>query len=535
MLDYKVVIPTAGIGSRLEGFSRHINKSLVTVAYKPIISHIIEKFPAGITIVVPLGYKKKSVREYLELAHPDRKFQFIEVDKYDGEGTGLGYTLLFCKEYLQCPFIFCSNDTIVLEDIPKPDKNWMGYAESEDNSQYRSVRIENDKVFEICSKGAGGDVKAYIGLAGIKNYQKFWEVMENGKNQGACEIGESYGLRFLIESGIEAKPFTWFDTGNVDALEKTRDYFRSDEEPNILEKDNEAIWFVNDMVVKYSTDNEFIKNRVKRADYLGNYVPGIISSSENMYSYKMVKGKIFSKIPNRIDFEYFLDWMDGFWVTKELTGKQKHQFRSICMTFYKEKTFQRVKAYFTRFEQIDAQEIINGQQVPKLYQILEQVDWDRLANGMPTVFHGDLHFENILINEEGRMPFTLLDWRQDFGGLIEYGDVYYDLAKLNHGLIISHELINRNLYNVDRRLNIVNYDFFRKQNLVECENYFKKYLVNKGYELKRMEIITSLIFLNIAALHHYPYSALLFYLGKTMLFNLLRQDNYENKKQKNSG
>ena len=24
----------------------------------------------------------------------------------------------------------------------------------------------------------------------------------------------------------------------------------------------------------------------------------------------------------------------------------------------------------------------------------------------------------------------LLDWRQDFGGKIEYGDIYYDLAKL---------------------------------------------------------------------------------------------------------
>ncbi|MBC8432928.1 MAG: hypothetical protein H8D96_13540 [Desulfobacterales bacterium] len=524
MFDYKIVIPTAGKGSRLEGFSRYINKSLVTVAYKPIISHIIEKFPTDITIVVPLGYKKESVREYLQLAHPDREFQFIEIDKYEGEGTGLGYTLLSSKQYLQCPFIFCSNDTIVLEDIPNPDENWMGYAESEDNSQYRSVRIDGDKVYEICSKGATGDIKAYIGMAGIKNYEEFWEAMENGKNEGAYEIGESYGLRFLLEREIEAKPFTWFDTGNIDALQKTREYFRSEEEPNILEKDNEAIWFVNDMVIKYSTDSNFIKNRVKRADYLGNYVPRIISSSESMYTYKMVPGKIFSKAPKRFNFEYFLDWMDEFWEKKELSEEQHKQFKQICMTFYKEKTYQRVKAYFTRFEQIDTQEIINRQQIPKLYNILEKIDWDHISEGMPTAFHGDLHFENILINEQGRTPFTLLDWRQDFAGLIEYGDVYYDLAKLNHGLIISHELIGKDLYHVDRRLNIVNYDFLRKQSLVECENYFKEYLVMKGYELDRMEIITSLIFLNIAALHHYPYSMLLFYLGKSMLFNLIKED-----------
>ena len=26
-----------------------------------------------------------------------------------------------------------------------------------------------------------------------------------------------------------------------------------------------------------------------------------------------------------------------------------------------------------------------------------------------------------------------LDWRQNFGGIINYGDIYYDLAKLYHG------------------------------------------------------------------------------------------------------
>ncbi|MCP4049678.1 MAG: hypothetical protein GY730_03115 [bacterium] len=521
-MTYKVVIPTAGLGSRLEGFAKHINKSLVTVAHKPIISYIIEKFDNNIEFVIALGYKKDSVKNYLKIAYPDRKFIFVEVDKFDGEGSGLGYTLLSCKEHLQCPFVFCSNDTIVLEKIPVPDSNWMGYAEAEDNSQYRSIRIENGQVTEICSKGATGDVKPYIGLAGIKDYQDFWKVMDEGRKEGSIEIGESYGLRFLIQKEVKHNNFTWFDTGNKDALQKTREYFKMDDEPNILEKEEEAIWFVNDKVIKYSIDNAFIANRVKRVDYLGSYVPDIIASTSSMYAYKMVKGRIFSSCPKVFDFQYFLDWMDGFWVKKNLDEKQKKTFNDICMGFYKKKTYQRVEQYFSRFEQIDAQEIINGQQIPKLYDILDKIDWDYIADGYSTRFHGDLHFENILINEEGRVPFTLLDWRQDFGGEIGYGDIYYDLAKLNHGLIISHELINKELFNVKHKLNIVDYDFLRKQTLVECENYFKEYVVKKGYDLQKVEIITALIFINIAPLHHYPYSLLLFYLGKDMLFNLIK-------------
>ena len=40
-----VCIPTAGTGSRLHKLTANQNKSLITVANKPVISHIIEKFP----------------------------------------------------------------------------------------------------------------------------------------------------------------------------------------------------------------------------------------------------------------------------------------------------------------------------------------------------------------------------------------------------------------------------------------------------------------------------------------------------------
>ena len=35
-----------------------------------------------------------------------------------------------------------------------------------------------------------------------------------------------------------------------------------------------------------------------------------------------------------------------------------------------------------------------------------------------------------------------------------------------------------------------------------------------NYSIKKVEILTALIYLNIAALHHYPYSIFLYYLGK---------------------
>jgi aminoglycoside phosphotransferase (APT) family kinase protein len=144
-----------------------------------------------------------------------------------------------------------------------------------------------------------------------------------------------------------------------------------------------------------------------------------------------------------------------------------------------------------------------------------------MEEAVPVRLHGDLHFENILFDRASER-FTLLDWRQDFGGILEYGDIYYDLAKLKHGLIINHELITQNHFQVVHEGNEVKFEFLRKSMLVECENEFDLFLEREGFDVQKVAILTSLIFLNIAPLHHYPYNWLLFYLGKSGLAKTLK-------------
>ena len=44
-MNYKVLIPCAGTGSRLGSLTKNISKALITIYDKPAISYIIEKFP----------------------------------------------------------------------------------------------------------------------------------------------------------------------------------------------------------------------------------------------------------------------------------------------------------------------------------------------------------------------------------------------------------------------------------------------------------------------------------------------------------
>ena len=100
---------------------------------------MIEQFPGDCEFVIALGHKGNLVREYLELAHPDRQFIFQHVVPFEGKGSGLGLSLLFCEKYLQQPFIFLSCDTLVKEQIIVPDHNWMGYAQIENVSVDRTL------------------------------------------------------------------------------------------------------------------------------------------------------------------------------------------------------------------------------------------------------------------------------------------------------------------------------------------------------------------------------------------------------------
>jgi aminoglycoside phosphotransferase (APT) family kinase protein len=153
-----------------------------------------------------------------------------------------------------------------------------------------------------------------------------------------------------------------------------------------------------------------------------------------------------------------------------------------------------------------------------LAELLSSIDWDWLSEGLPGRFHGDFHFENVLWSEKNKR-FTFLDWRQEFGGLLDTGDIYYDLAKLLHGLIVCHELITRDLYEVEWTEDEIEFDLLRREILVECEQHYMKWLVGNGYDVRKVMVLTALIYLNIAALHHYPYCLLLYALGKQMLTN----------------
>ena len=237
-MKYKVLLPTSGTGSRLGEIAKNTNKVLVSVAGRPAIEYILDLYPKEVPIVVTLGYLGQSVKDYLEENHKDRIFEFVWVDKYEGSGSSLGYSMLRAKDNLQCPFIFHACDGIFIEKIPEPCKNWIGgFVEDWDKAelsleQYRTHTMKDGKILQLNDKGISGFDSIHIGLDGINDFKTWWQILEDIYNQDPNDtsIGDVPVLDIMIKKGIDFQwiPYkVWLDTGNIPALQKTEAFLQN--------------------------------------------------------------------------------------------------------------------------------------------------------------------------------------------------------------------------------------------------------------------------------------------------------------------
>ncbi|MBI2102539.1 NTP transferase domain-containing protein [Candidatus Woesearchaeota archaeon] len=526
MENYKVCILAAGIGSRMGAVTEHINKAILPVNNKAVISHIIEKFPQEIEIVIAVGHLKESVMDYVAIAHPERKISYVIVEHYLGPGTGPGYSLLQCKEQLQCPFIFYVADTLLLEEIPPPDKNWFGVAPVKKTEEYCTVKIKNNLIVQLDDKIKCGNKFAFIGVAGVYDYLDFFDSLEKNKELKGGEIQVSNGFTRLIEKKLVPVGVTWFDTGTLENYRETSKNFSGGNAGFDFSKGNEFIYFVNGRVIKYFANVEITKNRYDRAKHLQGLCPTIEAIRGNFYSYRKLNGQVLYDVLNSQIVNDFLQWSKlNLWKKKNLTEEEKHQFSRACRKFYYDKTLERIKQFHDKKGIEDTANNINGISVPPLKELLGQIDWEKIINGTPTLFHGDLQFDNVLVtrDEKTNLPkFILLDWRQDFGGMIQVGDLYYDLAKLYGGVTMSYKLIKEGKFSFDMSGSSVYYNYSVNNDLIEAREEYEHFIQRSGLDLQKIKIIRALIFLNMSPLHHDPFDLMLYFKGKLLLYKALK-------------
>lgn len=515
-------ILSAGIGKRVSELLPGYNKALLSVSGKPIISHIIEKVPLDADIIIAVGYQSKTLQSFCQSAYPERNITFVQVDDYSSPDSGPGLSILKCKQFLQRPFWFCTNDCIVEEEeYPDLSTNWMGLSEINDPKVYSTANIDSQNlVVDFKNKSATGYDYAFIGLAGIKDYEQFWHNLESSD----CKKEIVSAFEDTDSMDIYGKFFNWHDTGNPESYYKTLISLGSNN-VNLSKITDEITYIVNNKCVKISYNENKIEKKYIRSLYLPTPNVKYGPPPYNCISYDLVPGKTLYEF-NLVDlYRDFIKWYSQFSLTHTQEIKD---FQDTCYQFYYQKTNERVDSFLAkRGEHYKGPHKINyNNQVYNLLPISEYLNnkqlWSTVTNGIPSIIHGDLQFDNIIYDGN---KFTFIDWRENFGNEIKYGDLYYDLAKLYGGTIFNYNLMkdNNNFY-LNSTKPTIEYHWQSTSDLDQIHYEFEK-IVGEYFNLdfNQIKLVTALIFLGMSPIHEGKIGDILFYHGKLILDEVLNK------------
>lgn len=523
-------IPCAGRGSRIVDGQQGLPKPLSTIGGVPAVGRIISYYPEDFDIVIALGFESEIVRAAIEAMFYDNgrinQISFSYTDSYKNSGQGLSHTILDARDRLsERPFIFHAVDSILDEQLFKShfrleENNQVLFSRPKTPGHYRFAQIMKDGQSTWGSREFNDEDKesCYIGVSHIWDYEVFWENLGRHGDESP-EAGETLGLNLADAHIAELPSSAWFDVGN-----KTGLLFASEKFPNtknILQKQDEAIWFINSNVIKIHKDKNFIEGRVQRAKKLLPFVPKIEYSNQYTYLYKEITGLELSKAlqKNNFNFSTFFNYLWKFWMKNQLKAiKLESHFNKDYLKFYYDKTVERIMRLRKRFPEIEDPCQINGISVQPISRAIERVDWKKLSQIASARIHGDLHPENILMTDDD--DFILLDWRQDLAGSrTAEGDIYYDIGKFIHGLRVDHGIVANKEYSVvetedgGTEIQIA----WAPGKEIAFEK-FRIFITSKNLSWNRALLMEAIIYLNIACLHEPDeYSIFLAHLGRMNL------------------
>ena len=229
----KIIIPAAGIGSRLRPHTHTAPKALLHVAGKPILGHILDRLiglPALEEILIVTGFLGERIQDYVE-AHYHIPVRFVPQESL----RGLGYAVhLACRFVGDEPVLVVLGDTILETDFThfqRPGKDVLGVQEVEDPRRFGTVEVVEGRIVRLMEKPKHPTSKlAVVGIYGFWNTgllkSCLEEVVANGMTaQGEIQITDA--LQMMVDQGSMMIPQLvsgWYDCGKLDTLLETNRY-----------------------------------------------------------------------------------------------------------------------------------------------------------------------------------------------------------------------------------------------------------------------------------------------------------------------
>jgi len=226
----KVILPVAGIGSRLRPHTHTTPKALVHVAGKPILGHILDALiPVGIDeVVLVVGHLGSKIVSYVK-EHYDVRVHVVE----QKEPKGLGHAIYVAREAVKEPepILIVLGDTIFQADLKSAlgrGRSTLGVARVSDPRNFGVVELQGERIVRLVEKPQDppSDL-AIVGVYYLKDSSRLYQALEHVVKGGIRSRGEiqlTDALQVMVSQGEEMTTFpvdVWLDCGSPESLLET--------------------------------------------------------------------------------------------------------------------------------------------------------------------------------------------------------------------------------------------------------------------------------------------------------------------------
>jgi glucose-1-phosphate thymidylyltransferase len=233
----KIVIPMAGLGTRLRPHTWSRPKQLVSVAGKPMLDHVLDSLstlpdPNNIELINIVGYLADQIEAHLQECFPHLKSYFVLQD----DPRGQSQAIFLAKEYLDGPMLIVFADTLLELDLSILADNdaeaiiWV--KEVPDPRRFGVAVINEDGwVTNLIEKPTSLENNlAVVGFYYFKNSTDVLSAIEEQMRRGIQLHGEYFladAVNIMLERGLQMrteKVDVWLDAGTAETLLETNHY-----------------------------------------------------------------------------------------------------------------------------------------------------------------------------------------------------------------------------------------------------------------------------------------------------------------------
>lgn len=233
----KVVIPMAGLGTRLRPHTWSKPKQLISVAGKAVLDHVLDSLSTipgnlEVELINIVGYLGDQIAAHMKEHYPQLKTHYVVQDNPRGQS----HALHLAREHLKGPMLVVFADTLIEADLshlqdepadavvwvkPVPDPRRFGVAEVDQHGWVTSL---TEKPQDLSNN------LAIVGFYYFKKAEDLILAIEEQMDRGVQLKGEYYladAVNILLQRGLTMrieKVDLWLDAGTSEALLETNRY-----------------------------------------------------------------------------------------------------------------------------------------------------------------------------------------------------------------------------------------------------------------------------------------------------------------------